>query len=163
MIIHRQSTDLLTRIHRSGRNSRLPESSDNLPIDGRNLPMINRQVIVRCMPRIVRSYPPVCLSANPSTCHQFRRAIHQRPSEGRSCAPTAAQSIDNLSTDPRNPSIGQWPKQEKRSINGQENPGIDRFREVKSRSVVPHKSSDNLPMFRQNHPMGRLITMVPTA
>ncbi len=54
------------KIFRSGGNSRLQESSDNLPIDGRNLPMINRQAIVRCMRRIVRTYASVHSSSKPS-------------------------------------------------------------------------------------------------
>ena len=38
---------LILVIDRSGRHGKLPESSDNLPINGRKLPMTNRQIIVR--------------------------------------------------------------------------------------------------------------------
>jgi len=62
------------------------------------------------------------------------------------------ESIDNLSTKPRNLSTGKWLKPEKRLIIDRQIPRIDRFSEVEPRPVAPHKSSDNLPRIGQNLP-----------
>ena len=82
----------------------------------------------------------------------YGNSIRCPPASTGNHQPCRSESIDNLSTYPRNPSTGKWLKPEKRPIIDRQIPRIDRFSEAEPPPVAPHKSSDNLPRIGQNLP-----------